>query len=210
MIADGKHPAKLFDITFGSTSSGAQLVSFVWDLTDCNERVSYAFAMTDSAGRPNRFAILVTRRWSLAWDGTDLDWFRAHREELLGTPALVQTRDEKFEWISPMVVNNETGNHPCPTSNPQPPNSTKSFHVKLVVDPAKLAEMPERIEPNFAEAMTLFEAITEGTAKLDADLVWTLIAAKVGPLQIDFGEPEWTEMIERIRRLKSWEGDVEV
>jgi len=239
MIANGKHPAKLFDITFGRTNSGAQLVSFVWDVCDCNERVSYAFALTDSAGRPNRFAILVTRRWAIGWDGTDLDWFATHRDQLLGTAAVVQTRDGVFEWILPGEEvgsrkeelgsrkeelgsrkeelgsrNEELGmkeNSAIPHSSFNIPRSpSRSHHVKLVVDRSKLAELPERIEPNFVEAKTLFDTLTEGTDKLDADLVWTLIAAKVGPIQIDFGEAEWQQMIERIRKLESWEGAVEV
>jgi len=107
---------------------------------------------------------------------------------------------------------NEDGDHHSSTStlafDSADGNAGRRIRIKLVVDPAKLSEMPERIEPNFEEAKTLFDVLTEGTDKLDADKVWTLLAKKIGPLQIDFGEAEWQQMIDRIRHLKSWEGVV--
>jgi len=220
MIADGKHEATLFDANFCVTNAGSPAISFVWETTD-GERLSYVLCLTDSTGRRNHFGIQVTRRWATAWDGSDLTWFRVNREALLGTRALLSVRDGHIEWVTPSAKSkceveernlaadqhNENGDH---HRQPQPSTSTssRSIRIKLIVDPAKLSEMPERIEPTFEEARALFDILTEGTDKLDADKVWTLMAKKIGPLQIDFGDAEWQQMIDKIKQLKSWEGVV--
>jgi len=207
MIADGKYEATLFDADFCVTNAGTPGISFVWETKD-GERTSYLLTLTDSTGRPNHFVIQLTRRWATEWNGCDLVWFRENREELLGTRVVLTVRGGQVEWVKKKVGGDH---HSSPTPNAYTSadgNADRRILIKLVVDPAKLSEMPERIEPNFEEAKTLFDALTEGTDKLDADKVWTLLAKKVGPLQIDFGEAEWQQMIDRIRQLKSWEGVV--
>jgi len=82
--------------------------------------------------------------------------------------------------------------------------------IKLVVDETKFAEIPESIEPTFENAKALFDLVTEGTSKLDADYIWVKLAEKIGPMQIDFGVAEWQQMIDKIRQLKSWSGIAEV
>jgi len=213
MISDGKHKAKLFDLVAFTTSAGAPAVSFVWEC-DNGERILTFLAMTDSNGRTNYFGIQLTKRWAKDWNGRDLSWFSENREALLGTPALITTQDGKFQWIVAMERENESKgdsvNHCPPPPLFSPTTSTKTTRINLVVDPAKLSELPEHIEPTFEEAKALFDVLTEGTAKLDADKVWTILAGKVGPMQVDFGEAEWQQMIDRIRKLKSWSGAVPV
>jgi len=83
-----------------------------------------------------------------------------------------------------------------------------SLLIRLVTDPTKLDDLPSKTEPTFENAKALFDVVTEGTAKLDADYVWIRLATKIGPMQIDFGPNEWQQMIDKIRQLKSWEGAV--
>jgi len=84
-----------------------------------------------------------------------------------------------------------------------------SLLIRLVADPTKLDDLPSEIEPTFENAKALFDVVTEGTAKLDADYVWIQLPDKIGPMQIDFGPNEWQQMINKIRQLKSWSGEIE-
>jgi len=99
MIADGKYVASLFDADFCMTKAGSSAISFVWE-TDGGERLSYVLALTDSTGRPNHFAIQLTRRWATTWDGRDLTWFRENREKLIGTHAELTVRDGRIDWVT--------------------------------------------------------------------------------------------------------------
>jgi len=232
MIADGKHLATLVDLSFGTTSAGSQAVSFVWTVD--GEQLSYMMALTDSTGRPNHFVIQLTRRWVPTWDGHDLAWFKEHREELLGTTATLTMREGRIEWVT--AVNDGRGAAPrhvdatspsrqdkdvhlfsdaTRTSRPhgfatasEPSTSSRTVHIDLLVDLSKLDELPREIEPTFENAKVLFDLVTEGTDKLDADKVWTLMAEKIGPMQVDFGKAEWQQMIERIKRLRTWSGRI--
>jgi len=211
MNATGKYLVKLFDISFGTANNGAPVVSFVFESVEGRERLSYMFALTDTAGQPNNYAIQLTRRWATQWDGRDLTWFRDHREELLGVRTVLTVRGGSIAWASPVSEaarpgQGEQGHAGCvppPADQPQAQSAKKTIDVKLVVDQSKAEQMPKEIEPAFESAKALFDLVTEGTYKLDADKVWTLLAKKIGPMQIDFGREEWQRMIDLIRQLKN-------
>jgi len=111
---------------------------------------------------------------------------------------------QNWDKVDAVVPESETDHHGRPNTYP----SKTPVRIKLVVDETKFADAPERIEPTFENAKVLFDLVTEGTSKLDADYVWIRLAAKIGPMQIDFGPNEWQQMIDKIRQLKSWEGTI--
>jgi len=226
MIADGNHRASLFDLNLCTTPAGAPGVSFVWQLEGSDARLSYILSKTDSAGRPNHFAIQFTKRWAYDWDGKDIVWFDEHREELLNTRVLITTREGVLTWITPLAREQEEGTGNAEQGTEEDENDEfsldsilsakhdgdpgKAVFVRLVVDETKRTDLPESVEPTCEEALALFYSITNGTPKFDAELIWTVLAEKVGPMQMDFGEAEWAKMIKLIRHLKSFSGVVAV
>lgn len=213
MVTDGKHPGRLDDIRRFTTEDGKDAVSFVFRLEDTDETVSYGLTLIDSRGLKNIYPIQLTLRWAPEWDCQDLDWFAAHLTECRLRPLLLTVRGNLVEWIAkneaPTFQPKELPPPPA-SRRPDPQTTRTGLHIRLAVNRDKLSELPERIHPDFQEAKALFDILTEGTDKLDADFVWTRLAASIGPLQIDFGEAEWQRMIDRIKDLRSWEGNVNV
>jgi len=211
------------------TSDGTERTSYVLALTDQNGRTNhFGIQLTRRWARgwdginlnwfrDNREALLGTPALLTVRDGR-IEWISpvvvsGGRGAPAGTdgragsplPAAAGT-DGRAGSPLPAAADQQNGEaDSCPLVRDES-GAKRRVHIDLIVDQSKLAQLPERIEPNFEEAKSLFDAITEGTAKLDADKVWTLIAKKVGPMQIDFGEAEWQLMIDRIRQLKSWSG----
>jgi len=78
-------------------------------------------------------------------------------------------------------------------------NKGQDDELKIVIHPEKLAEFPAGLPNSYPTAKAMFDAITEGSDKFDADKVWTLLAKKVGPMQTKFTEDDWAKMIALVR-----------
>jgi len=218
-------------ISFVWETDGGERTSYLLALTDSTGRPNHfgiqltrrwatAWNGSDLTWfRVNREALLGTRANLTVRDGK-IEWVTPADAASLPsgcisakcTPCAVHGTAPTGEEAPMAGLHNENGNLLSTPNTYTSADGTapRRIHINLVVDPAKLAEMPERIEPTFKEAKALFDLVTEGTEKLDADMVWTIMAKKIGPMQVDFGEEEWSMMIERIKRLKSWSGCVAV
>jgi len=209
MIADGKHPAQLFDVARFKTKDGRDAVSFVWELTDCGERISSALTLVDAHGLKNHFGICLVKKWAPEWPGDDLDWLSAHVSELHTKRVFVHMRGGKVDWIFPddYWADAAKADQRSEVEGRSRSEVKVNRPLKIELHPERIAEFPEKIPGNFASAKALFDALTDGSDKLDADVVWTRLAKKIGNLQIDFTEAEWLQMIEMIKGVANLKGE---
>jgi len=212
MITDGKHPARLFDVTRFRTEDGRDAVAFVWELTDCGERISSTLTLVDAHGAKNHFGICLVKKWAPDWPSDDLDWLSSHVSELHTRQLFIHVRGGKVDWIFPSDYWADTQSTAKTSQrsedNYQTPADTSRRKLKIQLHPERIAEFPEKIPGDFPSAKALFDTLTEGSDKLDADAFWTRLVKKIGTLQVNFTEADWLRMIETIKRIEDLIGSL--
>jgi len=198
---EGKRAVRVARAALHNPCTKEEYAEIVWETVE--ERFVFVTNVAKySGGCPNQLGVFATRRWATRWDGESFAelvanarrWAEESKPVVVfenGVPGRVVAEKEEASDTS------EEGRS-AEDATPQP-----TLTLRLVVDLERLKELPDDVPYDFESARALFEAVTAKTDKNQADKVWTLLAARIGPRQSKFDADDWSAMIQSIRQLRS-------
>ena len=197
MLQNGRYAARLSYATAYTTAAGARAVEFLWELDnpyDANNPKASAkstLVMTKRDGTPNDAGIQYVRNWATDWDGKDPEWFARNLAFVSLYRIAVTIEDGKVKWVTARNYWEKTQRQasaaPAPCGVP-------------FFDPAKLKELPRKIERTMSGVWCAFRFLAEGKTPDVRDRKWFELIASAAPgkMQVDFTEEDWQKVIDEM------------